>query len=214
MVNNKGEIVFKNIINNKYILLKIKIDEKFKYIPGQYLILKFNEQLRRSYSIASFDKNIITIAVKIDKGLGAQSLLALKVGNIIEFLGPFGNFYLRESKNNIFIATGIGITPIKGIIDHAVFLNNIDNIKLFWGMRKFEDEIFDFSFLKGKYLKIFSQEESASLRGYVIDHLIENLSGLKKLNFYICGNPDVVNNIKLFIENNLMNIDNIYTEKF
>ena len=215
MVNNTSKIVRKEILSNKYILFKLDVGKEFKYIPGQYLIFIFENNLRRSYSIASCKDGILDICIKIDEGLGAQLSLKLNEGDTINFIGPVGTFNLHEdSKSKIFIATGVGITPIRSMIEYIK--DKESNFKLFWGVRNKDDFIFDFSYLGNKYIQVVSgKDETFERKGHVNEYLLDNLED-KNVSFYICGNSFIVTDIKRYIIENMdfVTPEYIYTEKF
>ncbi len=216
MINKKAFISDINIINNKYILLYLEYDGEFVYKPGQYIIIIFNEKLRRSYSIASVENGKILIGVKLDQGEGTSALMKLKLKDNIEFIGPIGNFYYRESKKNpIFIATGIGITPINSMIDYLVSINAL-NLKLFWGVKSEIDFIFNFDYLKDKFIPIISDRNTQfKNKGYVTDYLFKYIDDFSEKDFYICGDPKKVNDIREYLQFKFqVEKDSIYIEKF
>ena len=218
MVNKIGVITdFKNI-NDKYLLLSLKLEERIEYRAGQYIIVIFSDRLRRSYSISSYNEEdlVITLAVKLDDGEGATSLKHMKIHNRLNFLGPIGNFFYRDNSTiPVFIATGIGITPINSIIEY-LSKNNKSDFKLFWGVRDKSDFIFDFSHLGKKFIPVVSKDTDITYNnGHVTDFIQDNLDGVENKDFYICGDPDIVNSIKSYIESNLyVDKESIYTEKF
>ena len=216
MINKKALIKNFKVVNNKYYMLSLLYRGDFVYKPGQYIIIIFNDKLRRSYSIASVKNNEILISVKLDKGLGAKALMDFKLNKEVEFIGPIGHFFYRKSSNDpIFIATGIGITPINSIIEHLIS-SNISKLKLFWGVKNSNDLIFNFDYLNDNFIPILSEEDGSNVKkGYVTDYLSENIDDFKNKDFYICGNPDIVNNIKTYLQKNFkVEKDYIYTEKF
>ena len=104
MVNNVGVITdFKNI-DDKYLLLSLKLEEMIEYKSGQYIIVIFSSRLRRSYSISSFNENdlTITLAVKLDNGEGATLLKKMSIFDKLTLLGPVGNFFYRVHKEYFF----------------------------------------------------------------------------------------------------------------
>jgi Na+-transporting NADH:ubiquinone oxidoreductase subunit F len=218
MVNKVGIIKHIENIDNKYLIISLKLDENIEYKSGQYIIVLFSERLRRSYSICSFNENemILTLAIKLDNGEGSNFLRKIKIGDKLDFLGPFGNFFYRDTNNaTVLIATGIGITPIHAIIKYFDKCNNTD-FQLFWGVKYEKDFIFDFTYLGDRYIPVVSDDFSNFYnKGYITDFLLDNLKDFDKSDFYICGDPRIVRSIKSYIENKFfINKERIYTEKF
>ncbi len=102
----------------------------FKYIPGQYLTVKFQlkgKEVRRAYSMCSspLEKNL-TIGVKrVEKGLVSNHINDnVRVGTTIEVMPPQGNFHTNlaaeDQKNYFLFGGGSGITPLFSIAKTVV----------------------------------------------------------------------------------------------
>ena len=131
-------------------------DRQFKWLPGQYLhyTLKHkNEDDRgneRWFTIASppsSGKVQITTRITSEKGSSfKKALLALRIGDEIEADGPEGDFVVSDpSRNLIFVAGGIGVTPFHSILTEADALNQKLHIHLLYANRTqevpFRDEL-------------------------------------------------------------------------
>ena len=216
MMSNFVKITRKEVINDRYIILTLSKPENFIFKAGQYLILKLKDKLQRTYSILSKEEDsFISFGIKIDEGLGAQTILYdMKLGDNIEILGPFGKFTYdqknQKGSKDIFIATGIGITPIKSIIDSSPYS---ENIYLFWGVKDQLDLIFHFPSLGDRFKYTFSKEK-IYVQSIIGDFIKMNQSC--EMSFYISGHPDNVESIKKFIISSYKKVDikKIYTEKF
>jgi CDP-4-dehydro-6-deoxyglucose reductase len=69
-----------------------------------------------------------------------ESGTMMKEKDILRFEGPMGSFILRDSvKPIIFIASGTGFAPIRGIIEHMRYEGIKRPIKLYWGGRRPKD---------------------------------------------------------------------------
>jgi ferredoxin-NADP reductase len=104
-----------------------KVDEPFQWIPGQFLRVIIPSQnpdergIQRYFSIASapFENQImITTRFASEKGSSFKNdLQNLAEGENLEATGPMGSFILDDlSKQYVFIAGGIGITPFRSIL--------------------------------------------------------------------------------------------------
>ncbi|MCL4392820.1 FAD-binding oxidoreductase [Patescibacteria group bacterium] len=217
-----GEIVRKDIINNKYILLDIQSSKNLEYKSGQYVSLFIKDKIQRSFSVYSPDNSqILSLGIKIEEnGIGSGAILHdYKIGDKIDFLGPVGNFYYKEDQSDklVFIATGIGIIPIKGIIDNLMILRPNKEIYLFWGVRTDDDILFEFKNYNIKYIQVVSRPtDNIQNVGYVQNYINKDTVHIdKNTSIYICGAPENVDTIKYHIKDNfVIDFNKIYTEKF
>jgi CDP-4-dehydro-6-deoxyglucose reductase len=218
---NTGEVIRKDIILNKYILLDIKSNKDLKYHSGQYISLFINDKTQRSFSVYSPDNSkIISLGIKLEEhGIASDTILNnVVLGDKIDFLGPIGNFYYQndESDKLVFIATGIGIVPIKGIIDTLLDKKNL-KIFLLWGVRSEEDLLFHFTDYRITYRQAISRPKNKlENKRYVQDYINSNIIPFDtNTSFYICGSPENVDVIKYNIKDTFnVDFNKIYTEKF
>ncbi len=96
----------------------------FTFQPGQYLtvtVLPEGKPVRRSYTIASSptEHGYVDLTIKReDKGIESRYLHdRVQEGDILDFLGPSGSFVFtgHECKCLVFIAAGVGITPLMSV---------------------------------------------------------------------------------------------------
>jgi ferredoxin-NADP reductase len=174
--------------------LEFAIDEfsHFDFLPGQFISCVAADDRgktqTRAYSIASAPrKNMLDLCVnRVGSGFFSNLLCDLEVGQTIQFHGPHGFFTLRQPlTDSIFIATGTGIAPILGFVQHLFPENGEDRsggrqIWLVYGTRH-ETEIYYQKYFEKvaaerhnfQYLCTLSrpQEGWVGLRGYVQDHV-------------------------------------------
>jgi ferredoxin-NADP reductase len=135
----------------------------FSYIPGQYIMLAFTDDLdsKRAFSIVDYNPLTMEIFVLIKKhGPFTQRIFDSKIGQELEVFGPYGTFTLpkredekvesngqsneksdKESSGHsplVFIAGGIGITPIYSMILHAHNQHYDRDIHLFYSVKSLE----------------------------------------------------------------------------
>lgn len=98
------------------------------WAPGAYIDLGLPIGLTRQYSLCGdrWDATSYEIAVllKPDSRGGSRFIHErLQIGDLVEVGGPRNNFRLVPAENYIFIAGGIGITPLIPMIRQAVFMD-------------------------------------------------------------------------------------------
>jgi len=102
---------------------------KFKYKPGQFITIHLKKQNKphpRSYSISSTPHettktNTIKITIKnYENSYSTNQLTKLKKNTPLTITGPHGKFTITKKQTPIYIALGIGITPLISMINHTL----------------------------------------------------------------------------------------------
>ena len=133
-------------------------------------------------------------------GPGSKFFEALKVGEKINFLGPFGTFVLKPDDGGeqlLFIGTGSGCSPLKCMVEAALKEMRIEKqIYFYFGLR-FQNDIFwqdYFGALAKSYpnfhfkLVLSKPEESwTGLSGHVTDYIKRDFPETKNFSAYLCG---------------------------
>lgn len=118
---------------------------------GQYLTLITeldNERIKRAYSLSQLpSEHGFTITSKrIDNGRMSGHLNdALKIGDVLQFAGPSGDFVLPQTapQHYVFAAAGSGITPIMAMLDQLLSIEHSSTqITLLYGNRQEKDILF------------------------------------------------------------------------
>jgi ferredoxin-NADP reductase len=166
----------------------------FDFIPGQFVSLVADDangkQQTRAYSIASAPRsNTFALCVnRVEGGFFSNRLCDFEPGSEVQFHGPHGLFTLRQPlTDSIFIATGTGVAPMRGFIEHLFPESGEDRsegrrIWLVYGTRH-ETEIYYQRYFEKvsaerhnfRYLSSLSRPHEGweGLRGYVQDHVGE-----------------------------------------
>ncbi len=102
----------------------LALDEPLAFKPGQFISCLLpigGERLIRPYSIASDPDETDTIEILyniVPEGPGSHYLHGLKLGDTIDFTGPWGTFTLDEPPDAevVFVAEHTGIAPIRAML--------------------------------------------------------------------------------------------------
>ncbi len=198
--------------------------EKFDFEPGQFVSFlaldPLGKQQTRAYSIASAPRaNQFDVCVnRVEGGFFSNLLCDLELGQTLPFHGPHGLFLLRAPlTDGIFIATGTGIAPMRGFVEHLFPENGEDRSqgRRFWlvyGTRYASELYYEDYFEKVAatrpnffYHKTLSRahEEWEGQRGYV-QELVQKIAAehatdprpigesLFSIHAYICGLNEMV----------------------
>lgn len=123
------------------------VGERPPFTSGQYLTVRlpdFEPVEGKSYSISSsHEDELVRLTVK-EAGSFSRALLAHKAGDTLTTGAPYGFFYPEEdgAESLVFIAGGIGITPIESIIEARARSGNTENMTLFYSNRTHGDITF------------------------------------------------------------------------
>lgn len=117
------------------------------FTPGSHLTVVTPQSARRNYSLCGHasDLTCYQLAIKRDatgRGGSISMIEDVKVGDTLSVSAPRNNFELSpRAKQFLFIAGGIGITPILSMMRHLHAVGN-DNFKLYYCTRDAESTAF------------------------------------------------------------------------
>lgn len=194
--------------------------KKINYLPGQFGFFTFKSdkvlEQEHPFSISSSGSNgNMSITVK-ELGDFTRQMNNLKIGDKVYIDAPYGRFsymnHLHE-KDLVFIAGGVGITPIISMLRHLKEFEPNRCITLIWGMNMLsdfiiKDEIDDM--LKTmphlKVIPVVAKEIGYSgEQGYIdtekLNRLLqEQIKSVEPTGYYLCGPPILMesahNNLK------------------
>jgi len=219
--------------------LELPEGETIKFKPGQYIQLKtarygkVKEEVFRAYSISSSsrDNRTVEIIVRlVPDGIATTWVHDyLEEGTGVEISGPYGEFYLRESQNEIFfIAGGSGLAPVKSILHQiqeekierkaTFFFGALDLRDLFHveTMREFEKNIPGFTYVPA--LSNPSEETQKSWKGEygLVTEVVARRAGkvIKDGEAYLCGSPGMIDACVKSLTGMGMPEERIYYDKF
>jgi NAD(P)H-flavin reductase len=131
-------------------VLQVRPRKRYDYLPGQSVSLEtdLRPRLWRYYSPANAPRpdGLLEIHVKARDGGPVSSALVRRVGvgDVLRLGPPMGHLALdRESDRDLLlVAGGMGLAPLKALIDQVVRNGPARRVDLFVGFRT-EDQIYD-----------------------------------------------------------------------
>ena len=221
----------KQLLTPTVLLVLFQTLNKINFISGQFITIPIGK-LNRFYSLATtplFHKNFELIATIKKEGVGTDFLLnQVKIGEKVTFYKPQGKFNLQKTqKPKIFLATGVGISAIRSMIQTLARTNFQKQFLLFFGVKSQKDIFLENEWRDVQnhnpnfsYFYCLSREKSSKHQsGYVSENLKEYLINHRlnpqEFEYYVCGNLNNVQNIVEFLQKELkINLTQIFFEKF
>jgi ferredoxin-NADP reductase len=207
--------------------------ECFDFVAGQFLSMKAfsnGKEITRAYSIASkpYGNNRFDICLnRVEGGFFSNYLCDMNEGEVVKFHGPHGFFVMRNPcRDSIFIATGTGIAPIRGML-HWLYedpsRNEGRNFWLVFGARYDDGLHYDEEFkqLAAKHQNFHytttlsrGSEKWTGNRGYVQEYVKQVVGERTDMDAYICGLEAMVNANREFFKGIGWDKKQVVHEKF
>ncbi len=197
--------------------------------PGQHLIFKLQipdrpKPLIRCYSLSNGSTQSEWYRVSIKRipappsnpdappGLASTYFhTQLKEGDILDVKAPSGKFFLDVEKKSpvVFLAGGIGLTPLLSMIETLVAKKSEREFWLFYGMQGHQDQVmkepleelvhqFPNMRLHVFYSQSTPSESQASQnvhQGIISVTMLKQLLPSNNYEFYVCGPPPMMNTL-------------------
>jgi ferredoxin-NADP reductase len=196
--------------------------DSFDFIAGQFISVREprgDKFITRAYSIASPPRGNNTLDLclnRVDEGFMSNFLCDREIGQTAKFHGPHGLFILKpEVQDVIFVATGTGVAPFRGMAQHLFGLDGTGqprhegrHVWLVYGTRYPEDVYYqqEFEQLAAEqpnfhYIPTLSRapETWTGARGYVQEHVRQIVGDRKDMHVYICGLNEMVSSMRTLL---------------
>jgi Na+-transporting NADH:ubiquinone oxidoreductase subunit F len=181
-------------------------------------VSKVNETVVRAYSMANYpeEEGIIMLNVRIASppprtpdvppGIMSSYIFGLKPGDEVTISGPFGEFFARETGNEmIFIGGGAGMAPMRShIFDQFRRLHADRKVSFWYGARSLREAFYveDFDSIQSEnenfqwHLALSEPQEEdnwTGLTGFIhqvlFDNYLKDHPSPEDCEYYICGPP-------------------------
>jgi len=224
-------VVEHEMLNKDILCIRLKPQENFEYKAGQFITVWKDAKVGRSYSLASVyeSDDFLELHIRrIPDGIVSNWLHdEVKTGDTLKIQAASGNcFYISGTpEQKILLAgTGTGLAPLIGIARDALKQKHSGDIHLVHGTRHVDDLYMHQTLLDMKeknnqfnYLASVLQgdESQSSVSSVAIEEQLIDVAGdLKDCKIYLCGDPEMINNLKrkLFMAGASMN--NIHSDSF
>jgi len=201
---------------------EFEVEERFRKDWDRHDLWRYasetDESVIRAYSMANYpeERGIISLNVRIatpppkdaevPPGLVSSYLFSLKPGDPVTVLGPFGDFFARDTDNEmIYIGGGAGMAPLRShIFDQLCRLESQRKISFWYGARS-KNEMFyveDFDNLAKVHdnfewhIALSDPLPEDNWKGYtgfihqvLFDNYLKDHPAPEDCEYYLCGPP-------------------------
>ena len=186
------------------------------YAPGQFHFLTFYrkadlpvEEHHWTISSSPAQKEYVSSTIKA-LGDFTSTIGLTKKGDRVSVHGPFGRFsyvFHPEEKDLVFIAGGIGITPLMSMLRHMKDTRDERAVILLYANRTPSDIVFreelseiekgEFPALNTVHVLSRAGEHWSGEKGYIDKEKIEKYCGVQAgdKSYYVCGPPGMLSTV-------------------
>ncbi|GMV93591.1 MAG: Na(+)-translocating NADH-quinone reductase subunit F [Candidatus Hydrogenedentota bacterium] len=200
-----------------------EVQEKFREDWDKFNLWRYTstvtEKVERAYSMANYpeERGIIMLNVRIASppprapegtppGIMSSYIFNLKPGDAVTISGPFGEFFARDTDNEmVFIGGGAGMAPMRShIFDQFRRLHTKRKVSFWYGARSMREAFYveDFDSIQAEnenfkwHLALSEPLPEDNWTGYVgfihkvlYDNYLKDHPAPEDIEYYICGPP-------------------------
>jgi len=199
------------------------IEEEYREDWDKFNVWRYtstcSEKVERAYSMANYpdERGIIMLNVRIASppprapegtppGIMSSYIFNLKPGDAVTISGPFGEFFARDTNNEmVFIGGGAGMAPMRShIFDQFRRLHTKRKVSFWYGARSLREAFYveDFDAIQSEnenfkwHLALSEPLPEDNWTGYVgfihkvlYDNYLKDHPAPEDIEYYICGPP-------------------------
>lgn len=204
-------------------------------------VSKAEDMVVRAYSMANYpgETGVIILNIRIASpprdnvppGLMSSYIFNLKPGQKVTISGPYGEFYARDTENEmIFIGGGAGMAPMRShIFDQLKRIKTKRKISFWYGARSLREAFYteEFDDLQKKHpnfswnLALSEPLPEDHWKGYIgfihqvlYDHYLKHHPSPEDCEYYLCGPPLMNNAVLTMLDNLGVESENILFDDF
>ncbi len=175
---------------------------------GQYINILLEDGQRRAFSFANPPQQDDHIELHVRRIPGGRFtghvFTRMKVGDLLRFEGPLGDFTLRDSQNRVlFVAGATGFAPVKSIVEDAFARGVLRPMWLYWGVRQRADlyaldlaQQWQREHPNFQLVPVLSEGSDGDgwngRRGKVHEAMLTDFPDLRGFEVYVCGSVRMV----------------------
>jgi Na+-transporting NADH:ubiquinone oxidoreductase subunit F len=230
----------------------IEVEERFRdewdSLKIWGLKMKNSEETFRAYSMANHpaEGNIIMLNIRIatppwdrakgtfmpvNPGVCSSYIFSRKPGDKVTISGPYGEFFIKETQNEIvFIGGGAGMAPMRSHIFHLFHTERTTRKVSFWyGARSLREVFYEDEFraIEKEFpnftfnLALSEPKPEDNWTGYtgfihkvLFDNYLSKHEEPEEIEYYLCGPPMMNSAVSTMLDNLGVPIENIAFDDF
>jgi len=194
------QVVHKNELAPQIIQLLLKAEHPIQYTSGDYIMLGFEAEDLKPFSIANAPREDGLIECHIRKQSDSdwmEKLFAVNAGDSLIMQGPKPQMALKPAHEPIiFVAGGTGFAPLRALLIESLRQNVSVPISFYWGARSAEelymhDWLIELTQTHGhiEYIPVISDDTNnwQGETGYVHETVLKQHPKLSHASIYMCG---------------------------
>jgi Na+-transporting NADH:ubiquinone oxidoreductase subunit F len=225
---------------------EFEIEERFRDEWDKYNLWKIESKVTepaiRAYSMASYpeERDIVMLNVRIatpppgkdlPPGVMSSYIFNLKPGDKVTISGPFGEFFARETQNEmVFVGGGAGMAPMRShIFDQLRRLKSKRKMTFWYGARSLREMFYvdDFNTLQAEnenfkwYIGLSEPKPEDNWTGYtgfihnvLFENYLKNHPAPEDCEYYLCGPPMMNSAVIKMLEDIGVERENIMLDDF
>lgn len=208
----------KEIAKDTYEIIFKRPDE-LDYLSGQYMIVRVQSRMQDgkapvralSFSSSPINKETISTCFRYEEEPSDFKKFLIEDATEVTIRAPLGKFIIQEAEEITMIAGGVGIVPFVSMLRYLGETKSKQKIKLIY-TDKFKEKM---AYL-GQLKKIEKENKNFKLitRLKRVDKkFLKEKSNLNSL-FYICGVPEMVENVASMLKELEVKEENLILEKY
>jgi len=201
-LNARVENIFDHTTDTRSLFLSLTSGKHLRFVPGQFISITIplgDEMRSRPYSIASDSEERGPFEIcfnRVAGGRGVQWLFDRRVGDTLDFSGPFGAFTIDRAPDAelCFIAEGTAIAPIRPMLKRALASPSASRIHLIYAAPDRDHILYAAELEQLMRTAPNFSYESVIAPGQIYDRLFELAEARwvigdadRTRHFYICG---------------------------
>ena len=193
--------------------IRVEKPPEFRFEPVQFTFLSLRtprspgwEDYRAMSLATSPTRPSLEYGARVGPSEWKQAFVSLEPGDEVMVEGPVGHFLLDPERPAVFVAGGIGITPLKGMAEYATDRDLPIPLRLVYSNRTQQEIAYraELDALAGanprlRVVHTLTRDDPAwtGRRGRVDEALLREASeGLEEAVFYVCGSPGMVVSVR------------------
>lgn len=190
--------------DTRIIKLELENKQRLPFIAGQYALLSTNSLDPRPFSIASTpDAAHMEFHIRsAGQGLSDFLVTSATLGTALDIEAPFGESHWRQTARPLLaLAGGLGIAPIKAILETHLARAGSPPCYLYWGVRTPDQLYLDLLFRnmtqkypRFSYIPVLSESDGTTPHrtGFISDAAATDFDTLAGFDLYMAGPPQMV----------------------